>query len=228
MPLALALVVTLVLGGASVARAVTVPPLDAQTDLEFSLDGTNWTDAPDSVLGTWGCDLGGAPGSTSGSDEAIGGSADVDPCAMAPDEYIDRTYYVRNSTDTGRTGVYEVGIGDFELSKLAEFTVSSVITGATASGEGEYTLYGAGTSRADETPAAETRLAALQLAPGANAKVVDTVSIPTSPENYEQDQSISPRIWVKFSDSGDHSPGGGARAISPASCGRSSWAGSSA
>lgn len=104
-PLALALVVTLVLGGASVARAVTVPPLDAQTDLEFSLDGTNWTDAPDSVLGTWGCDLGGAPGSTSGSDEAIGGSADVDPCAMAPDEYIDRTYYVRNSTDTGRTGV---------------------------------------------------------------------------------------------------------------------------
>ena len=117
-PLALALVITLVLGGASVARALTVPPLDAKTDLEFSLDGSTWTDAPDLVLGEWGCDLAGEP-VIPDPDGAIGGTFGVDPCAMSPGEYIDRTYFVRNSTNTGRTGVYAVGIGEFELSDLA-------------------------------------------------------------------------------------------------------------
>lgn len=196
-PLALALVITLLLGGASVARAFTVPPLDAHTDLEFSLDGTIWADAPDLVLGAWGCDLAGEP-VIPDPVGAIGGTVGVDPCAMSPGEYIDRTYYVRNSTNTGRTGVYEVGIGEFELSDLAEFAVSSVITGA----PGSVTLYGPETAQADQTPAPETRLAAVQLAPGVGVKVVDTVSIPTSPVNYEQDQSVSPRMWVSFSDIG--------------------------
>lgn len=203
-PLALALVITLVLGGASVARSFTSPPLDAHTDLEFSLDGTTWSDAPEAVLGKWGCDLAGGPG-VPNLDGAIGGAVGVDPCAMSPGEYIDRTYYVRNSTNTGRTGLYEVGIGEFELSELAEFNVESVITvitGVTGDGEGDYTLYGPGTAQADQTPHPETRLAALMLAPGASATVVDTVSIPGSPENYEQDQSVSPRIWVSFSDIG--------------------------
>lgn len=207
MPIALALVVTLVLGGASVARALTVPPLDAQTDLEFSLDGSNWTDAPDAVLGEWGCDLAGgwSPGG------AIAGTAGVDPCAMSPGEFIDRTYFVRNSTNTGRTGLYEVGIGAFELSELAEFDVSSEITAVAGGGAGpgsiddpgSVTLYGPGTDQADQTPAPETRLSAVSLAPGASAKVVDTVSIPDAPDYYEQDQSVSPRIWVSFSDIGD-------------------------
>ena len=39
-PLILAAVATLVLGGASVAQEVTVPALDARADLEFSLDGS--------------------------------------------------------------------------------------------------------------------------------------------------------------------------------------------
>ena len=82
-PLALAMVVTLVLGGAAVARAFSVPPLDAHTDLEFSLDGTSWFDEPDLVLGSWGCDLDG--GAVIPDPEgAIGGTVGVDPCAMSP------------------------------------------------------------------------------------------------------------------------------------------------
>lgn len=132
---------------------------------------------------------------------------------MSPGEYIDRTYFVRNSTNTGRTGLYEVGIGEYELSPLAEFDVSSVIaadpsdTGAPGSvadlGPGTVTLYGFETEPADQTPDPKTRLTAVTLAPGASARVVDTVSIPASPQNYEQDQSVSPRIWVSFSDIGE-------------------------
>lgn len=198
-PLVLALVVTLVLGGASVARAVTVPPLDAHTDLEFSLDGTTWSDAPESVLGEWGCDLV-DPAPVVDPDGAIGGTVGVDPCAMSPGEFIDRTYYVRNSTTTGRPGLYEVGIGQFELSGMAEFDVSSVITGVTGSDSGDVTLFGADTDQAAQTPAPDSRLAALVLAPGASAKVVDTVAVPVDPLNYAQYQSVSPRIWVSFSD----------------------------
>ena len=200
-PLVLALVVTLVLGGASVARAVTVPPLDAHTDLQFSLDGSTWADAPELVLGAWGCDLSGEP-VIPDPDEAIGGTPGVDPCAMAPGEYIDRTYYVRNGTNTGRAGLYEVGIGDFMLSGDAEFDVSTAMTGATGTASETVTLFGADTPQAAETPARETRLASLELAPGASAKIVDTVAVPASPQNYEQDQSVSPRIWVSFSDIG--------------------------
>lgn len=121
---------------------------------------------------------------------------------MAPGEYIDRTYYVRNDTNTGRAGLYEVGIGDFMLSGDAEFDVSTAMTGATGTASKTVTLFGVDTPQAAETPARETRLASLELAPGASAKVVDTVSVPASPQNYEQDQSVSPRIWVSFSDLG--------------------------
>lgn len=107
-PVALATAVTLVLGGASVARAITAAPLDAHTDLEFSLDGSTWSDAPDLVLGSWGCDLAGGP-ALSDPEGAIGGTPEVDPCSMSPGESIDRTYHVRNATDTGRTGRYAVG-----------------------------------------------------------------------------------------------------------------------
>ena len=198
-PLVLALVVTLVLGGASVARAVTAPPLDAHTDLEFSLDGTTWSVAPEAVLGEWGCDLvDGSP--VVDPSGAIGGTIGVDPCAMAPGEYIDRTYYVRNATETGRPGLYEVGIGQFELSGMAEFDVSSEIAGATGSDSGEVTLFGADTAQAAQTPERDSQLASLVLAPGASARVVDTVAVPVDPLNYEQYQSVSPRIWVSFSD----------------------------
>ena len=75
MPLILAAVATLVLGGASVAQAVTVPALDAHADLEFSLDGSTWTDAPDLALGSWGCDPAGGPGDSAspGFDGMMGG-----------------------------------------------------------------------------------------------------------------------------------------------------------
>ena len=178
-PLVFAMVVTLVLGGASVSRALSFPPLDAHTDLEFSLDGSTWSDAPDEVLGSWGCDLD-EPFTTSPGGP-ISGTAGVDPCAMSPGEYIDRTYFVRNSTNSGRPGLYEVGIGDFELSSEAEFSVSSAITGLTGADSNEVTLFGDGTAQADQTPARGSRLAALQLAPGAEAKVVDTVSVPATP-----------------------------------------------
>lgn len=210
-PLVLALVVTLVLGGASVVRALTVPPLDASTDLQFSLNGTDWSDLPEEILGQWGCDLDDAPFTPDPGSPvpggAIGGTPGVDPCAMSPGEFIDRTYFVKNSTNTGRTGLYEVGIGEFELSDMAEFDVSSVITGGSGSaddpGPGSVTLYGPETTQAGQTPAPETRLTAVSLAPGAVAKIVDTVAVPASPQNYEQTQSVSPRIWVKFSDIGE-------------------------
>lgn len=143
-PVALATAVTLVLGGASVARAITAAPLDAHTDLEFSLDGSTWTDAPDLVLGSWGCDLAGGP-ALSDPEGAIGGTPEVDPCSMSPGESIDRTYHVRNATDTGRTGRYAVGIGDYLVSGEAEFDVSSTITGAVGSDSRTVTLYGADT-----------------------------------------------------------------------------------
>lgn len=114
------------LGGASVARAVTATPLDAHTDLQFSLDGATWTDAPDLVLGSWGCELSEEP-TIPDPDGAIGGTIGVDPCSMSPGESIDRTYHVRNSTDSGRTGRFAVGVGDYVVSDHAEFDVSSTI-----------------------------------------------------------------------------------------------------
>lgn len=59
--------------------------------------------------------------------------------------------------------------------------MSSAITGLTGADTGEVTLFGDGTAQADQTPARGSRLAALQLAPGAEAKVVDTVSVPATP-----------------------------------------------
>lgn len=200
-PVALATAVTLVLGGASVARAITAAPLDAHTDLEFSLDGSTWTDAPDLVLGSWGCDLAGGP-ALSDPEGAIGGTPEVDPCSMSPGESIDRTYHVRNATDTGRTGRYAVGIGDYLVSGEAEFDVSSTITGAVGSDSRTVTLYGADTPRSADSPARGTTVAALDLAPGQTARVVDEVSVPRDVENYAQRQSVSPMIWVSFTDIG--------------------------
>lgn len=200
-PVALATAVTLVLGGASVARAITAAPLDAHTDLEFSLDGSTWSDAPDLVLGSWGCDLAGGP-ALSDPEGAIGGTPEVDPCSMSPGESIDRTYHVRNATDTGRTGRYAVGIGDYLVSGEAEFDVSSTITGAVGSDSRTVTLYGADTPRSADSPARGTTVAALDLAPGQTARVVDEVSVPRDVENYAQRQSVSPMIWVSFTDIG--------------------------
>lgn len=183
------------------ARAVTVPPLDAHSDLEFSLDGTTWTDAPDLVLGSWGCDVLDGP-DPSAPGGAIGGTPEVDPCSMSPGESIDRTYHVRNSSNTGRTGRYEVGIGEFLVSGEAEFDVSSDITGSGASDSGTVTIYGADTPQAADSPPRGSTLAGLDLGPGQSAIVVDQVSVPLDVENYAQRQSVSPMIWVTFSDIG--------------------------
>ncbi|MEB8325799.1 hypothetical protein NGF75_07335 [Dietzia kunjamensis] len=205
MPLILAAVVTLVLGGASMAQAVTVPALDAHTDLEFSLDGSTWTDAPDLALGSWGCDPAGgpslaAPPAVPAPPGASGGIPDVDPCAMLPGESVDRTYHVRNAADSGRTGRYAVGVGDFVVSEGAEFAVRSSITGATAADSGAVMLYGAGTGQAGGSPARGATVAALELGPGESARVVDEVSVPLDVPNSAQRQSVSPRMWVSFSD----------------------------
>lgn len=199
-PLVLAAISTLVLGGAAVSRAVSAPALDAHSDLQFSLDGATWADAPERVLGMWGCDVGsGAPG-PGGSTSGIPG---VDPCAMNPGEAIDRTYYVRNTTDSGRTGRYEVGVGDFVVSDNAQFAVGSTITGAWASDSGSVMLYGAGTGWGGDSPARGAAVAALDLAPGETARVVDEVSVPRDVTGLAQRQSVSPRIWVSFSDIAD-------------------------
>lgn len=183
------------------ARAVTVAPLDAHTDLEFSLDGSTWTDAPDLVLGSWGCDLDGGPVYPDPSG-AIGGTADVDPCSMSPGESVTRSYHVRNVTDTGRAGRYEVGIGDYVVSDEAEFDVSSAITGWGDSDTQTVTLFGADTPQAADSAAPGSTVAALDLAPGQTATVVDEVSVPVDPQNYAQKQSVTPMIWVSFSDIG--------------------------
>ncbi|GAA1739972.1 hypothetical protein SAMN06265174_10387 [Dietzia kunjamensis subsp. schimae] len=205
MPLILAAVATLVLGGASVAQAVTVPALDAHTDLEFSRDGSTWTDAPDLALGSWGCDPAGGPGGSAppASPTPPGASAsipDVDPCAMLPGESVDRIYHVRNAADSGRTGRYAVGVGDFVVSEGAEFAVRSSITGATAADSGTVMLYGAGTGQAGDSPARGATVAALELGPGESARVVDEVAVPLGVPNSAQRQSVSPRMWVSFSD----------------------------
>ncbi|MFN3340691.1 MAG: thrombospondin type 3 repeat-containing protein, partial [Dietzia sp.] len=200
-PVALATALTLILGGASVARAVTATPLDAHADLEFSLDGSTWSDAPDLVLGSWGCDLVGGP-ALSDPVGAISGTPEVDPCSMSPGESIDRTYHVRNATGTGRTGRYAVGIGEFLVSGEAEFDVSSTITGSVGADSQTVTLYGADTPQAADSPARGSTVAALDLAPGQTARVVDEVSVPLDAANYAQRQSVSPMIWVSFSDIG--------------------------
>lgn len=200
-PVALAAVVTLVLGGASVARAMEIPPLDAHTDLQFSLDGSTWNDAPDMVLGSWGCELDDGPAIPDPAG-AIDGSPGVDPCSMSPGESVDRTYFVRNSTNTGRVGRYEVGVGDFAVSDKSEFAVTSTITGPATADSQTVTLYGEGTLQADDSPDRGTMIAALELAPGQSARVVDEVAVPVNPQNYAQNQSVSPRIWVSFTDLG--------------------------
>lgn len=197
-PVVLATVVTLVLGGASVARAVSAPPLDAHTDLEFSLDGVTWSEAPDPVLGSWGCDLDGGP-TVPDPEEAIGGTPGADPCSMAPGESIDRTYHVRSSTDTGRSGLYEVGIGDYVVSDHADFTVSSTISGP-GNASGTARLLGSEHSESDVPVEPGSAVTTLELAPGQTALVVDRVSVPDDVGEVAERQSVSPMMWVSFSD----------------------------
>ncbi|UVE96617.1 thrombospondin type 3 repeat-containing protein [Dietzia sp. B32] len=174
-------------------------PLDAHVDLEFSLDGSTWTDAPDLVLGSWGCDLDGGSAVPDPAG-AIGGIPEVDPCAMLPGEFVDRSYHVRNATDSGRTGRYEVGVGDFVVSDGAEFAVRSTIAGAAAADSGTVMLYGPGTGQAGSSPARGSTVAVLDLGPGESARVVDEVSVPLDVPDTAQRQSVSPRMWVSFSD----------------------------
>lgn len=199
-PVALAAVVTLALGGASVARAVTAAPLDAHADLQFSLDGATWTDAPGLVLGSWGCDLSGTP-AVPDPDDAIGGSGDVDPCSMSPGESIDRTYHVRNATGTGRTGRFAVGVGDYVVSDNAEFHVSSTISGPRVDAD-TVLLVGPSSPGPDASAEPGTTVAVLDLAPGQSARVVDEVSVPLNSDAATQRQSVSPMMWVSFSDLG--------------------------
>lgn len=119
---------------------------------------------------------------------------------MLPGESVDRTYHVRNAADSGRTGRYAVGVGDFVVSEGAEFEVRSSITGATAADSGTVMLYGAGTGQAGGSPARGATVAALELGPGESARVVDEVSVPLDVPNSAQRQSVSPRMWVSFSD----------------------------
>ncbi|KAA0918774.1 thrombospondin type 3 repeat-containing protein [Dietzia sp. ANT_WB102] len=133
---------------------------------------------------------------------AIDGTPGVDPCSMSPGESVDRTYFVRNSTNTGRVGRYEVGIGDFVVSGEAEFAVTSTITGDADADSQSVTIYGEDTPQADDSPDRGTMIAALELAPGQSARVVDEVAVPVDPQTYAQNQSVSPRIWVAFTDLG--------------------------
>lgn len=182
------------------ARAVTVPALDAHVDLQFSLDGATWADAPGLVLGSWGCDFAGGP-VISDPGGAIGGTADVDPCSMSPGESIDRTYHVRNATNTGRTGRYAVGVGDYVVSDHAEFTVSSTIAGQGTEAH-TVNLFGPATTGAGGSAERGSTVAMLNLAPGQSAKVVDEVSVPRDADQTTQRQSVSPLMWVSFSDIG--------------------------
>lgn len=191
-------IITLVLGGMSVARAATPAALDALVDLEFSLDGSTWSTQPDAVLGSWGCDLAGTP-SVPDPGGAIGSSGSVDPCSMARGEYIDRTYYVRNATDSGQPGRYAVGVGDFRVSEDAEFDVSSTITGSsTAESSNTVPLFGPGTSDVGGSTPRGTTVSSLVLAPGQSARVVDKVSVPTRANMTSPRQSVTPMMWVSF------------------------------
>src|SRR5690606_39055080 len=96
-----------------------------------------------------------------------------------------------------------VGIGDYLVSEEAEFDVSSSITGPAAAEARTVTLYGADTPQAAGSPARGSTVAALDLGPGQSARVVDEVSVPLDAENFAQRQSVSPMIWVSFSDTGD-------------------------
>ena len=197
-PPVLALVATLVLGGMSIAGAIAPSPMSPQTDLQFSLDGRVWTSEPDPVVGSWGCVTFGAtvirPGETT-----VSANGEVDACAMAPGDAITRTYYVRNVTDSGRSGTFSVGVGDFVVSPRAEFDVASTVTttsGAPARDSDVVRLVGDELGGA--TVAAGTTLSGLSLAPGQSARVVDVVSVPRDTGNYSQRQSVTPMMWIDF------------------------------
>ena len=53
---------------------------------------------------------------------------------MLPGESVDRTYHVRNASDSGRTGRYAVGVGDFVVSEGAVAAGSSPTTAGGGSG----------------------------------------------------------------------------------------------
>lgn len=164
------------------------------TDLEFSLDGEAWDTEPQAVIGEWGCPEGAA------ATDSV-----PDPCRMNPGDEISRTYFIKNSTDTGQTGRFLVGIGEYDISETADFEVSSTITGRAGIGEstGTVSLVGSAASDAGETAQPGQSIASLELAPGQIAMVVDRVSVPMDSENQSQNQHVSPRMWIDFQATGD-------------------------
>lgn len=188
-PMVVASVATLVLGGISTARAAEPDPVDdALSNLEFSTDGIAWSDTPQSSIGSWGCD-----------DPDASAAPGVDPCRMSPGDEISRTYFVKNVATDGTAGRYSSGVGDYEVTDHGTFDVTSTITTTSGLplGAGEAHLRGGATG---ETPTpVNTQLAIVDLVPGRIIKVVDVVSVPESAGNDAQSQESSPHMWVDFS-----------------------------
>lgn len=192
---------TLVLGGAAGAQNSKPRALDAQVDLDYSLDGELWTDEPDAVIGEWGCSKENGSG---GDDAPAQEDASVDPCRMAPGDSISREYFVRNSSDTGRPGKFAVGVGEYRVSVEGTFdvrTILSEVDGADkAEGAAQFRGDGLDGSGSSVPPWAE--LASVELDHGQALRVVDTVDVPVDVGNEAQRQSFSPRMWIEFSANG--------------------------
>lgn len=190
-PVAVASAITLALGGVTVTKAnAQIAPMNPYTDLEFSLDGQSWESEPQKIIGDWGCDAGDA---SSTPEIAL-------PCRMGPGDEVSRTYFVRNSTDTGQPGLFTVGVGDYTVTDSAEFTVSSSISeiNGTSATTGTAALIGPN-AQSTATPAQRDQaLSSLVLAPGEEAMVVDTVTVPRDASEAAQLQSTSPKLWIDF------------------------------
>ena len=164
--------------------------MNPYTDLEFSLDGQSWESEPQKIIGDWGCDAGDA---SSTPEISL-------PCRMGPGDEVSRTYFVRNSTDTGQPGLFTVGVGDYTVTDSAEFTVSSSISeiNGTSATTGTAALIGPN-AQSTATPAQRDQaLSSLVLAPGEEAMVVDTVTVPRDASEAAQLQSTSPKLWIDF------------------------------
>lgn len=145
------LVLAMLYAGAGAAAAQGhEEPGSTSGSLQFSDDGTTWADTAAEALPAFG-----------------GGN-------LSPGNYITRTYFVRNA-DT-RTGTFETVIGQWSASANSLFTVQSDFDGS----EGEtYVYYGEDITDRTYGPAVEngTVLNSVQLAPGEQVQVVDSVGI---------------------------------------------------
>lgn len=193
---ALAAIVTLVLGGLSTARALEPEPLDARADLEFSFDGTHWQDDPQAIIGEWGCEAA-APGPPPANSER-------GACRLYPGDSIARTYFVRNANENGRAGRFAVGVGDIEVSDFGTFDVTTTLSPTTGAAETTGTVEVRGPSLDDAGPAVPrgAELAFVELEPGAAVRVDDEVEVPVDAPNEAQEQYVSPRMWIEFSAEG--------------------------